>query len=121
MFQIFISYIDTLQSPEARRKELQSNYYFLCECPNCLDREQAILMNSAACPNRTCSGPIDPAGDSDTDSQCSQCDTEIPASFLRKYKNVIEATKLHLQEMKLACILFIQIKTQSTPEPLSLS
>lgn len=114
--KIFISYIDTLQSPEARRKTLESNYYFLCECASCLDAEQSVLMNSAACPNEECGGWVSSDGENGAAVKCSECDANVPAAFLRKYKNVMDSTKMHLQEMKLACILLLltflkQVKT----------
>lgn len=35
-FQIFISYVDLVNTPESRQNDLQQNYFFLCECIKCV-------------------------------------------------------------------------------------
>lgn len=40
---IFISYIDLANTAEQRQRELQQNYFFLCECARCLG-EIVIVM-----------------------------------------------------------------------------
>lgn len=34
--QIFISYVDLMDTTETRRHDLEKNYYFLCKCERCL-------------------------------------------------------------------------------------
>nr|CAD7264665.1 unnamed protein product [Timema shepardi] len=55
---IFISYIDLLNFPQERRKELQQTYYFLCECRRCNDVEELAGMSSVVCPNQECRAPV---------------------------------------------------------------
>nr|CAD7416834.1 unnamed protein product [Timema poppensis] len=56
--KIFISYIDLLNFPQERRKELQQTYYFLCECRRCNDVEELAGMSSVVCPNQECRAPV---------------------------------------------------------------
>ncbi|CAG2066497.1 unnamed protein product, partial [Timema podura] len=56
--EIFISYIDLLNFPQERRKELQQTYYFLCECRRCNDVEELAEMSSVVCPNQVCREPV---------------------------------------------------------------
>ena len=37
--QIFISYIDVMETTNRRQSHLLKNYYFLCQCPRCLNME----------------------------------------------------------------------------------
>ena len=37
--KIFISYIDVMETTKRRQDHLLKNYYFLCQCPRCLDIE----------------------------------------------------------------------------------
>nr|CAD7462282.1 unnamed protein product [Timema tahoe] len=56
--EIFISYIDLLNFPQERHKELQQTYYFLCECRRCNDVEELAGMSSVVCPNQVCREPV---------------------------------------------------------------
>lgn len=60
-------------------------------------------INAAACPNVKCDNCIDAANANDGD-ECSKCGATITADFLAKFKEVVEFSDLHLQNMKqLAC------------------
>ena len=37
--QIYISYIDVMETTQRRQSHLMKNYYFLCQCPRCLNTE----------------------------------------------------------------------------------
>ncbi|KAF2894223.1 hypothetical protein ILUMI_11948 [Ignelater luminosus] len=102
--KIFLSYIDTLQLPHLRQEELLNTYYFLCECPRCLDTEEAKMMTAAACPNSSCEACIEINEKIEQDDilECEECQTEISSSFIQQYKDVTEFTSMHLQNMKLA-------------------
>lgn len=52
--KVFITYIDLLNRPSERQKDLQSTYYFLCQCQRCLDVEQLDWMTSTICQNPSC-------------------------------------------------------------------
>uniref|UniRef100_A0A1B0CCT8 MYND-type domain-containing protein n=2 Tax=Lutzomyia longipalpis TaxID=7200 RepID=A0A1B0CCT8_LUTLO len=40
--QIFISYVDLMQTPADRRAELKANYYFLCTCSRCIGPQEQL-------------------------------------------------------------------------------
>ncbi|XP_053602088.1 histone-lysine N-methyltransferase SMYD3 [Plodia interpunctella] len=56
--QIRISYIDLMQTPYERQRELLENYYFLCQCDRCMDDEQLKTVHAANCLNPNCDNPI---------------------------------------------------------------
>ncbi|KAB0800288.1 hypothetical protein PPYR_06028 [Photinus pyralis] len=99
--KVFVSYIDTLYKPEARQKELMATYYFMCQCPKCLDPLEPIHMSAAACSNPHCDSLVE-IRDYDQVSNCDQCDSPISPQFKQLYKDVTEFTDVHLQNMKLA-------------------
>ncbi|KAJ3664643.1 hypothetical protein Zmor_000196 [Zophobas morio] len=96
--QIRISYIDILNTTKDRQKELETAYYFLCQCPKCLGPEPPEIQ-AAACPNPTCDNSIDAQNASPGDS-CSKCGTPISETFLSNFNEVLEFTDMHLQNMK---------------------
>nr|XP_031844235.1 histone-lysine N-methyltransferase SMYD3 isoform X3 [Nomia melanderi] len=88
--QIRISYIDVLKTTKDRRAELQSSYYFWCNCKRC---EQPELTTTAAmCPNKSCMYPCS----SDTDS-CEKCKTRFPDKFKETFDEISDFTAYHLQ------------------------
>ncbi|XP_970424.2 histone-lysine N-methyltransferase SMYD3 isoform X1 [Tribolium castaneum] len=96
--QIKISYIDILNTTKDRQSELEAAYYFLCKCPKCLEPEPPEI-NAAACPNEKCDNHIDTEIITPGD-KCAKCDTVVSETFLKRFKEVIEFTDLHLQNMK---------------------
>jgi hypothetical protein len=93
-----------LNTTKDRQKELEAAYYFLCQCPRCLAPEPPEI-NAAACPNDQCDNYID-AESASADDKCGKCGAAITENFLELFKQVIEFTDIHLQNMKqLACIL----------------
>lgn len=67
-------------------------------------------MFAAVCPNKSCDGYVNMV-DSEVANidalKCSKCNTSISDEFLQQYKEVVEFSEMHLQNMKLtACILF---------------
>lgn len=57
-FQVFITYVDLLNTPYERQQDLQATYYFLCQCTRCLDRSELELQKSMLCPNSNCGAPV---------------------------------------------------------------
>lgn len=47
-----------MSTPSQCKKELQSLYYFDCDCPRCFDSEVEKSMNSMKCSNKNCDGFI---------------------------------------------------------------
>ncbi|KAK4881149.1 hypothetical protein RN001_004468 [Aquatica leii] len=98
--KVFLSYTDTLQTPEVRQKDLISTYYFLCKCPRCLDPKESLIMSAGACPNQKCDAPLPLS--KETLENCYQCGTVISEDVKQQFKEVTELTDMHLQNMKLA-------------------
>ncbi|RZC32557.1 histone-lysine N-methyltransferase SMYD3 [Asbolus verrucosus] len=96
--QIYISYIDVLNTTKDRQKELEAAYYFLCQCPKCLAPEPPEI-NAAACPNKQCDNYID-IENANPDDKCCKCNAIISETFLEQFKQVVELTDMHLQNMK---------------------
>lgn len=94
--QIFISYIDTMNTTQKRQEELQRTYYFLCECPKCL-RPDPVEVNAAACPNKLCSNSIT---NIESAKNCNACGEIITADFIKQFQEITDFTQLHLQNMK---------------------
>lgn len=67
-------------------------------------------MFAAACPKNSCDGFVNMADHEVAnvdDLNCSKCNNSISDEFLQQYKEVIEFSEMHLQNMRqIACILF---------------
>lgn len=99
--KVLISYTDTLNTIRNIQEELQSTYYFLCQCPRCLDSDHLSFMTAALCPNSKCKEVL-----TLDRSKCKKCDEDISDDFIRRFEEVTEFTEMHLQNMKnIACIL----------------
>lgn len=101
-----------MNTPKHRQEELQSLYYFTCKCTRCLDPKPLDYMFAAVCRNSSCDGYVNMA-DSEVANinfdvfKCSKCNTAISDQFLQEYREVVEFSEMHLQNMKqTACILF---------------
>nr|CAD7574272.1 unnamed protein product [Timema californicum] len=98
--KIFISYIDLLNFPQERRKELQQTYYFLCECRRCNDVEELAGMSSVVCPNQECRAPVPvpthPVGDRPC---CLTCGAIVSDEMHQEYLEVAEFTQDQLNVM----------------------
>lgn len=121
--KIFISYVDPMDPIETRRHELSKNYYFLCECARCLgnhrqkhsinilrneslrtfsDQREPLEMSSASCPNKNCAEMIFFAENTKLPSECEKCKQTITAKHRDTYTEVMDLTKLHLDQMKMS-------------------
>ncbi|KAJ8985596.1 hypothetical protein NQ317_015087 [Molorchus minor] len=97
--KIFISYIDVMALKEERQKELEKNYYFLCQCPKCLQPEPVIEMTGGVCPNNDCDNCIDMSS-TKAGHSCSKCATEITEEFVRQFHEIMDMTSMHLDAMR---------------------
>ncbi|KAJ8680868.1 hypothetical protein QAD02_016655 [Eretmocerus hayati] len=88
---IRISYIDVLNTTNIRRSELQSSYYFLCECEKCKEPEK--FESAAICPS--CDEPCSIDQDS-----CKGCKKEITSTFRNKFNEVSQFTARYLENIK---------------------
>ncbi|GAB0092961.1 histone-lysine N-methyltransferase SMYD3 [Sergentomyia squamirostris] len=98
--QIFISYVDIMQTTEDRRIDLKSQYYFLCTCSRCIDPEESPEMEAAACPNSNCIQPLILKGGKEFPESCETCKTKISLEFQEEYREVTTFTKEQLANMK---------------------
>lgn len=108
-FQVFISYIEVLNEPAKRQEELQQTYYFLCQCPICLDTKCLDEMLCIICPNTNCGASISVQNlKKYTQLNCNKCSSKLTDEFVCNYKEVMDFTYMQLQNMKqLACILLL--------------
>lgn len=91
--QIRIPYIDVIKTTRDRRAELQSSYYFWCDCEKCEKPEP--MAEAAACPNKLCTYPCAPNAD-----LCEKCNTKFPENFKEIFDEISEFTAYHLENMK---------------------
>ncbi|XP_012275467.1 histone-lysine N-methyltransferase SMYD3 isoform X2 [Orussus abietinus] len=98
--QVKISYIDVANSTKDRRAELQSSYYFWCNCPKCMGPEP--LIYAAVCPNPLCINPC-----SIDSSVCSKCGEQISDDFRTKFQEVTDFTAHHVLTLKTMAYLDI--------------
>ncbi|XP_074028951.1 SET and MYND domain containing, class 3 isoform X3 [Leptinotarsa decemlineata] len=96
--KIFISYIDVMAVKKERQAELESTYYFLCQCPKCLGPEPITEMTGAACPNRNCDNCLDSTSMKDG-QKCAKCGETITEEFINTFRDVMEMTIIHLKNM----------------------
>lgn len=93
--KIFISYIDLLSTSTERRNDLKANYYFLCCCSQCVDKQKDMEMNAASCVNERCDALVDIESD-----RCEKCNSYITMEHREKFKEIMDLTKNHLQNME---------------------
>ncbi|GJQ73890.1 putative MYND finger protein [Trypoxylus dichotomus] len=108
--KVYISYIDVLNSPKERQNELEKQYYFLCQCPKCIDDTVLGIMNAAVCQNVDCGGYINMNNVDINDLvKCGKCNTQLEKEFitdldvckicLEKSQGILY--KLNIQHVKL--------------------
>lgn len=117
-----------MDTTETRRFNLKKNYYFLCECARCLgmetlifssqlcfqficrlfrswlDEREPIEMCAAACPNSGCIEMIHFKENTKLPFNCSKCDHLITEKHYQMFRDVTNATGMHLDKMKMSNI-----------------
>lgn len=97
--KIFISYIDVMNIPDDRRKELQSNYYFTCECVKCCNENEQNDMNLGLCEH--CGAGVN---FSVAKKVCDNCKLSVSNERLEEFNEIMDLTKQHLTNMQdVAC------------------
>ncbi|KAL5011668.1 hypothetical protein ScPMuIL_010219 [Solemya velum] len=84
---VYISYIDQLAPSSERRRQLEEQYYFTCDCSRCTDEDLDHLMSSFKCPQGGCSGFVYMDNDS-VMSSCNECRSSPESSYVSKLKNI---------------------------------
>lgn len=119
-----------MNTAETRQRDLQQNYFFLCNCSKCLgnkniiiewgnspnhnhivrtyfvcfaDPTESVIMNAAACPNDQCDECLN------LDNlivECGRCGAKVTDEFSIRFDEVMHLTKTHIENMKdIACEL----------------
>ncbi|XP_053675028.1 histone-lysine N-methyltransferase SMYD3 [Anopheles nili] len=96
--QLFISYIDLIDTTETRRDQLSERYYFRCRCARCQDEQEHKVTNAAACSLEGCQEPIDM--DDTALVRCPACKTPITEVDRETFQDISTFTKDHLAQMK---------------------
>lgn len=91
-----------MDTTETRRHDLQKNYYFLCKCVRCLDEKEPIEMNAAACPNQKCDEFIEFDSINGLPTKCNRCNEKITEKHYQQFKEITQATRLHLDSLKMS-------------------
>lgn len=100
---VFISYLELMQTTLERRSELQSNYYFLCECKRCITNYEQNFVNSMICGNSDCQAaiPMKNKHEEILDSiSCSKCMEKISEDKIKTFYDVTDFTEFQLSKMK---------------------
>ena len=72
------------------------------------DSNESIVMNAAACPNAKCNEYINVQNNTKED-ECGSCGATITTEHISKYYEIMELTKLHIENMKdVACKNFFE-------------
>ncbi|KRX91729.1 SET domain-containing protein 14 [Trichinella pseudospiralis] len=101
--QCFIAYVDVGRSRYQRRKELQSKWYFWCECERCRDPCDDRLT-SIRCVNVDCSEPVCITEDQTNTKniQCRRCGSKMPENVVIEAQCFMLALPQHFGGMKSA-------------------
>lgn len=89
--QVTVCYDDFFgKTTEERRKHLENNFYFVCNCLRCTSPEPL-----AACTNLKCRYNCGP-----DDKKCHGCGQQFPSDFKTRFEQVIAATEKLSNEEK---------------------
>ncbi|XP_056009715.1 histone-lysine N-methyltransferase SMYD3-like [Ostrea edulis] len=99
---IFISYIDQLDTGAERRRSLREQYYFHCDCSWCKDQELEKTMQAIKCPEQSCKeGHVTVTDDDATDISCTVCGLSVSdESFIQKALGLEEDCRRCLEKAK---------------------
>lgn len=84
--KLFINYIDLMNTTRKRRKLLQDQFYFWCECPACCDIDRDQLMHSIQCTNTLCTNPII----STTGGICQACGATVTVEHINSAQKIMQ-------------------------------
>ncbi|VVC44586.1 Zinc finger, MYND-type [Cinara cedri] len=100
---VYISYLELMQTTEERRNELQTNYYFLCECKRCITNYEQQFVNSMICTNAECKAAI-PLGNKEKEIpdsvSCSKCLEKVTKDRIQMFFDVTDFTEFQLNRMR---------------------
>ncbi|XP_061169651.1 histone-lysine N-methyltransferase SMYD3-like [Saccostrea echinata] len=101
---VFISYIDQLDTTTDRKKNLREQYYFDCACSWCQDQEMENAKLAVKCPQKDCNeGYVTVLEDGITIATCSVCGQSVSdEEFIQKASGLEEDCQRCLEEAKAA-------------------
>ena len=86
--EITITYTSLLGSSEARRRDIQTNWFFDCHCQRCLSQDDfGSNTDSWKCDVNSCDGWIKPAAN---ERICCNCKAETEKSVMNGKENILE-------------------------------
>ena len=86
--EITITYTNLLGSSEARRRDIQTNWFFDCQCQRCLSQDDfGSNTDSWKCDVKSCEGWIKPAAN---ERICCDCGAETEKSVMNGKENIME-------------------------------
>lgn len=93
--ELRISYIDLMSVTSDRKKQLQQQYYFDCDCSRCSDRELDGFMMCVKCQNDLCQDGFLPQSPDGTYLACCSCawhssDSTFLSNVLQYQKDLSE-------------------------------
>ncbi|XP_050441460.1 histone-lysine N-methyltransferase SMYD3 [Adelges cooleyi] len=100
---VYISYLELMQTNDERRRELQNNYYFLCECKRCLTEDEHTFISSMTCSNVKCQAPVPMKLKRDevlNSVNCPECLEIVSETKVKEFYDVTEYTEFQLLKMK---------------------
>ena len=106
--EITITYTNLLGSSEARRRDIQKNWFFDCQCQRCLSQDDfGSNTDSWKCDVKSCEGWIKPAAN---ERICCDCGAETEKSVMNGKENIMEeklmkiisdsASECHIQNIQ---------------------
>ncbi|XP_046547592.1 histone-lysine N-methyltransferase SMYD3-like [Haliotis rubra] len=106
--QVLISYIDQLAPSGERRKQLEEQYYFTCQCRRCTEADMDGLMLGAVCQQTSCDGTL--LRDGTAFSACQSC--QLVCSD-EAYKSQVQTV---MEESQTALKTLADLKKSGDPE-----
>lgn len=79
---------------------------------NKTDEKEPIEMNAGACANKQCNEYIDFDSIGAYPTSCKKCGERITESHHRQFKEIMSATRMHLDKMKMssvACKIWLKL------------
>lgn len=78
--ELTIAYVDVVSPARERRAEIESNYFFRCECERCLKADKGsredMLLRAVRCPIEGCQGAI-PDDYESNELRCTRCQATL--------------------------------------------
>ncbi len=92
--QIFVSYVETLETRMGRREGLQEEYFFECQCPVCSSEDPVDIREAVKCSSPNCPQLLPQSA-----TVCDKCTTPLaPMNFAHALEFQVLASKDDLSQ-----------------------